>query len=313
MEKQNLGSWFDLLDYEQDYRLSTEYDRDYEYWREQLARRPEPVTLSGKPAARSHSFIRCTDHLTRKVFEELRAFGAAHAASFPQVVAAAFALYLHRLTGALDLILCLPVTGRNEARMRGTVGMVSNVLPLRVVIDLKDSFDDLLRPVSCRMRQCLRHQRNRAGDLQSGQPLSPEELGLYDTIVNIMPFDYDLRFAGYPSHAHNLSLGPVAELAIAVYDRRDGSNPRISFNTPNQANYTAEVLASHQRRFWGMLAQLLMAPGMPLHRLEILGPEERHMLLKELNDTARPLPEATLPQLFEAQVERDPASDRPGF
>ena len=110
---------------------------------------------------------------------------------------------------------------------------------------------------------------------------------------------------GNPSHAHNLSLGPVAELAIAVYDRRDGSNPRIDFDA-NQANYTAEVLASHQRRFLGMLAQLLMAPGMPLHRLEILGPEERHMLLKEFNDTARPLPEATLPQLFEAQVERDP-------
>ena len=45
---------------------------------------------------------------------------------------------------------------------------------------------------------------------------------------------------------------------------------------------------------------------MPLHRLEVLGPEERHTLLKEFNATAHPLPEATLPALFEAQVARTP-------
>ena len=148
------------------------------------------------------------------------------------------------------------------------------------------------------MRQCLRHQRYRA-------ELSSDESGLYGTIINITPFDYDLRFAGYPSHAHNLSLGPVAELAIAVYDRHDGSNPRIDFDA-NQANYTAEVLASHQQRFLGMLAQLLMAPEVSLHRLEILDPRERGLLLDSFNATERPLPEATLPELFEAQVERDP-------
>ena len=144
---------------------------------------------------------------------------AAHGASLAQVVTAASALYLHRLTGACDLILGMPVTSRSGARMRGTVGMVFNVLPLRVVIDLKNSFDDLLQQVSWCMRECLRHQRYRA-------ELGAEELGLYGTIGNIMPFDYDLRFAGYPSNAHNLSLGPVAELAIAVYDRRVGSNPK---------------------------------------------------------------------------------------
>ena len=176
--------------------------------------------------------------------------------------------------------------------------MVSNILPLRVVIHPKDSFDDLLQQVSWRMHQCLRHQRYRA-------ELSSDESGLYGTIINIMPFDYDLRFAGYPSHAHNLSLGPVAELAIAVYDRHDGSNPRIDFDA-NQANYTAEVLASHQVRFLGMLAQLAKSPEVSLHRLEILEPRERELLLDSFNATVRPLPEATLPELFEAQVARDP-------
>ena len=42
-----------LLDEEEDYRPSGGYVHDHEYWREQRVKRPEPVTLSGKPPARS--------------------------------------------------------------------------------------------------------------------------------------------------------------------------------------------------------------------------------------------------------------------
>jgi non-ribosomal peptide synthetase component F len=41
-------------------------------------------------------------------------------------------------------------------------------------------------------------------------------------------------------------------------------------------------------------------------RLEILEPGERQTLLEGFNATSRPVPEATLPALFEAQVARTP-------
>ena len=61
-------------------------------------------------------------------------------------------------------------------------------------------------------------------------------------------------------------------------------------------------------RFVRLLAAAAATPDALLHRLEILEAQERHMLLEEFNDTARPLPEATLPQLFEAQVARTPGA-----
>jgi len=51
-ETEILGSWVDLLDDEQNYERSAQYVRDQEYWREQLANPPEPVTLSGRSLAR---------------------------------------------------------------------------------------------------------------------------------------------------------------------------------------------------------------------------------------------------------------------
>ena len=113
-----------------------------------------------------------------------------------------------------------------------------------------------------------------------------------------------------------VSQGILHTLTISRWDRWLNSRspftsaamaptPRIDFDA-NQANYTAEVLASHQRRFLDMLAQLLMGPEVSLHRLEILNPRERELLLDSFNATAHPLPEATLPELFEVQVARAP-------
>ena len=67
----------------------------------------------------------------------------------------------------------------------------------------------------------------------------------------------------------------------------------------------------------GRLVRLLEAavaqPDRSIGSLDILAPAERHTLLREWNDTARPVPSATLPQLFEAQVARTPDATAVAF
>jgi CO/xanthine dehydrogenase Mo-binding subunit len=65
-----------------------------------------------------------------------------------------------------------------------------------------------------------------------------------------MSFDYDLNFSGCAATTHNLSNGPVDEFAIVVYDRQDGSAPRIDFDA-NPAHYSREEVDAHQQRFMG--------------------------------------------------------------
>src|SRR5262249_26659395 len=64
-----------------------------------------------------------------------------------------------------------------------------------------------------------------------------------------------------------------------------------------------EVLAG---RFVRLLEAAVATPDRPIGRLDILSAAERATLLREWNDTARALPSATLPELFEAQVARTP-------
>ena len=45
------GSWLDLLDEDESYRLSPRLQRDQDYWRGRLVDRPDVTTLSGRPPA----------------------------------------------------------------------------------------------------------------------------------------------------------------------------------------------------------------------------------------------------------------------
>ena len=60
------------------------------------------------------------------------------------------------------------------------------------------------------------------------------------------------------------------------------------------------------RHFVRLLEAAVAAPDEPLHRLGFSTPDERHTLLESFNATAHEVPNATLPELFEAQVARTP-------
>ncbi|MGN8084377.1 AMP-binding protein, partial [Variovorax sp. 22077] len=55
-----------------------------------------------------------------------------------------------------------------------------------------------------------------------------------------------------------------------------------------------------------VLEAIAADPAQPIGRIEILAPEERQQILVGWNDTTHPVPEATLPALFEQQAAHTP-------
>src|SRR6266404_3251908 len=290
-----------LLEEETRYRSSERFARDRQYWLKHFADRPAPLSLVDQRRQNVGGLLRQTIHLSAESVKALRTTAQLSGASLPQIMIAATAAYLYRVTGVEDLVIGLPVAARPKGGLRRVPGMVANAVPLRLAMKPGMSATSLIREVGRKVREAIRHQCYRYEDLRRDLNLLPNNQHLFTTVINIEPFDYDLRFGGHPATTHNLCNGSGDDLAVFVYDRGDGKGLRIDFDA-NPALYSAKDLADHQQRLVRLVDAIVRDPGRPIGGIDILDAAERGRVLVEWNDTARAVPQTTLPALVEAQV-----------
>jgi nonribosomal peptide synthetase DhbF len=220
-------------------------------------------------------------------------------------VIAAAAVLVHKLTGAGDLILGLPVTGRMGEEQRAVPAMTTNTLPVRVTADRGTSVRDLLRQAAARSSSALRHRRYPHEDILRDLRLAGGG-ALFGLVVNVMASDSAIRFRPVPVVARNISNGPISDLEISVYDRSAEAGISMSFDG-NPDLYDEASCAALARRFRRVLTWLATAaPGDAVSRVEVLPEAERCLMLEEWNDTECDFPSATLPELVAAQAGRTP-------
>ncbi len=301
------ASWLDLLDEEDSYRLSARHERDRAYWRAQLADRPDATTLSGRPPASPGGVIESHGSLPLALVAALESIGKAHGTGLAAVVMAVTAAYLFRMTGAKDVILGMPVSGRTNPKLRDVVGLVSNVVPLRLSIDPAASFADLLRQAGRRMRDALRHQRYWASTLRHDLGQGPRQPDMYGTMVNFIPIDDDADFAGRPVRRHSLGHWRVADLLILVLAGNQARDIRVELHG-QQAHYDIDTLTLHRQRLLRLFEAVAAAPDQPVGRLAIVAPGERDTVPREWNLGPAAPPPATLPALFAVQAARTPSA-----
>ncbi|MDQ0809663.1 hypothetical protein QFZ63_001377 [Streptomyces sp. B3I7] len=182
-----------LMDADAEYRASTDFELDRQYWTERLTDLPRAVSLSGRePSGTPHELTRHTLHIPADAAAELRNAARRLGTSLSGLALAANAAYLHRATGQEDIVLGVPVLGRRTA-LRDIPGMTANIIPLRLAVRPKDTVRELVKQVSRGMRDALKHQRYRYEDILRDLKLVGGG-GIYPLLVNIVSFDYDLAF-----------------------------------------------------------------------------------------------------------------------
>ncbi|MFD8478558.1 amino acid adenylation domain-containing protein [Kitasatospora sp. NPDC059673] len=298
-----------LLEADAAYRSSERFARHRAYWTERLAGAPAPVRLSARTAPPVYPFRRRATVLPDAA--GLAAAAGRLGASRTDLLVAAVAAYLHRVTGAEDLVLGLATMSRPGSAALRTPGTTSDILPLRVAVSPGTTVGELVRQVAAELAALRRHQEYRGEYLRRDLGLLDGGRALYGPVVNLIPFSEDLRFAGHPATSHHLTGGAVEDLQINVRPAEDGPGLWLAFDA-NPAAYTDRELTAHQQRFVHLLDQLATAePGLPLGRTSLLLPHE-HEQLPELTP-APPLPaglteaaRGTLAARFEEQAARTP-------
>jgi nonribosomal peptide synthetase DhbF len=297
----SFGSWQLVLDEDAAYRRSEKAQKDREFWLHRFADEPDAVSLVDRSPRPSDHFLRCTTELSSAEAKNLRNAAQQHAAAWSDMVLAAVATYLHRLTGAPEIILGLPMMGRLGSVSLNTPAMVMNIVPLRLAVKPAMSISELVQQVAREIREIRKHQGYRHEELRRDLKRVADNRRLFGPLVNIMPFDISLNFNGFAGSKTNLSAGPVDDLAINVYLKADGSGLQVDMDG-NPELYTEVELQAHHQRFVQLLGKLAAAPTTePIGRIELLAAHESTEELTRWNNTARTVPAKRSTDLFEVQ------------
>ncbi|HEX8027362.1 MAG TPA: amino acid adenylation domain-containing protein, partial [Vicinamibacterales bacterium] len=127
-----------------------ELARQLEFWRAHLEGAPVALDLPvdhPRPSLQSGNGAITRLRLEPGLVDALRGVGRREGATFFMTLLSAWALLLHTCTAQDDLIIGVPVRGRNRPELESLMGFFVNALPLRLSIDADSRFTDLLRTV----------------------------------------------------------------------------------------------------------------------------------------------------------------------
>ncbi|MGW4896842.1 amino acid adenylation domain-containing protein, partial [Kitasatospora sp. NPDC004240] len=308
VEPSPFGSLKDLVDSDAAYRASTDFTADRAHWTERFADRPAPTRLSDSAATDPHRALRLAEERELRRPDALRAAAGRTGVRWSRLVIAAAALYAHRLTGSQDVVLALPVTARRGSGrdLMSVPGTMSNVVPLRLTVRPDMRWRELVGQVAREVESAVAHERYRSEDLLRDLG-APGGIGTaFPLIVNIMAFNSRPSFAGHPASVHHFVSGSTTDLAVWVFDYRDGNPPLLRLHGAPEA-YGDDDLAAHRQRLLALLDAVADCdPDEAVGRIDLLTAEEHREVAALGTGPVTAAPAASLPELFREQVRAAP-------
>jgi amino acid adenylation domain-containing protein len=287
-------------------------DKQVSYWKEKLAGAPSLLELPAdrpRPLVQSFHGARQPVVIPQELTDSLRELGESQNATLFMTLLAAFEVLLFRHTGQDDIVVGVPITGRNNPELANLIGFFINSLPVRTDLSGNPTFRELLGRVREAALGAYEHQ-----DLPFEKLVEvsqPERDTSYSPLFQVM---CHLDNTGAPALAlPGLRLTPLDadtgtskfDLTLDLAESSTELKGWLEYSTELFDDVTIQRLSE---RFQILLKAAVAAPDTRIAALPLLSPVEEHQLIVGLNQTAEVFPHAPcLHQIFEAQVEQTPA------
>ncbi|HZE25195.1 MAG TPA: amino acid adenylation domain-containing protein, partial [Blattabacteriaceae bacterium] len=284
--------------------------RDLQYWKTHLTGIPEQLELPKdrpRQARRTYGADVCSITVPVETLAALKRVSHAYDATLYMTLLSAFALLLQRYSGQDDIVVGSPIANRQDSQLEQVIGFFVNSLIMRVRVNAGQSFQELLGSVRGTALEAYQHQ-----DLpfeRLVEELSPERR------LNAAPI-FQLVFAlqNAPMVAEefrDLQIEAVAadeprvriDLEVHAVEHNGVLDFHWLYSRDLFDRWRMEQMAAHYLR---LLEAVAGNCRQQLADFDLLSSSELSRIIEEWNQTSRDIPEATLTQLFEAQVEKTP-------
>ncbi|MEU4116198.1 amino acid adenylation domain-containing protein [Kitasatospora sp. NPDC028055] len=286
------------------------------HWKQALAELPEELALPydrPRPAAPSHRAGTVEYRLDAELHRRLAELATANRASLFMVLQAAVATLYTRLGAGTDLPLGTPVAGRTDEALDDLVGFFVNTLVLRTDTTGDPGFRELLDRVRRTDLDAFDHQDIPFERLveQLNPTRTPARHPLFQTVLTVSSDPVPVLTLGGVSGALEGAGESQAHFDLNFNFTEQHAEDGTPLGVAAAVEYAADLfdhatVVTLAERLLRILDAAATDPDAPIGTIEILDPAEREQLLTGWNDTAVPIADSTLSELFEARAAATP-------
>ena len=300
----------DYAVWQRDFMQGEELQRQLAYWQEQLADAPPLLELpldKPRPAVETHTGATVALLLEKTLADQLGTLSKSMGCTPFVLVLTAFNVLLHRYSGADDLVVGTPISGRQHSELEGVVGFFLNTLAIRIDASGNPCFNAMLERTRQATLDAFAHQDLPFEKLvEELQPLrNRSHAPVFQVLFVMNPLSGNLAKFG------NLNVGTVDydftgakfDLQLTVTETPDGLATSILYNTDL---FTAASLNRMLRHFRTLLQAITADPQLRINQLAMLQADEQRRILRDFNTSEARFPVTSVIELIEAQIARTP-------
>jgi amino acid adenylation domain-containing protein len=300
-------AWHEVVEREVQYRSSTRYEKDKQYWAAQLEKLPEPCLSpfyhqqfpENSTIPSSRTILPISVHKHQQMQKRANELDVPLA----QLYQALIALYFARAYCLPSLVLGSPVHNRTDKRDKSTLGAFISVIPIVLDIDIDSTLSQFCAQINAKMRKNFKHQRYPVGDMRRDLLQGAQLRELYEIGYNYLKLNSNLDIDGQDANlvylSHNYEQTPIM---FTVWEYGEGLGVELQIDH-NLAFFNAQDIEAMLPRIELLIAQVLDGKLDKLSEYSVIPQIEQEKILKLGEGESLPYDKnALVHQLFSRQA-----------
>ncbi|NQY06558.1 MAG: amino acid adenylation domain-containing protein, partial [Flavobacteriaceae bacterium] len=276
----------------------------------QKAKRPKLITGNGKLLIKT---------IDADLSDKIRNYSVANGSTLFITMMTAFKLTLSRFSNEKDICVGTAVANRRLTSIENILGMVINTITLRTQLEDSDTFVDALEKVKETCFEAYTYEDTPFGKVV--EHVSPKRS------LGLMPlFQYIFSFMNTPSRnlflpdmdleildSHNLSAKfDINVVVVTPYEQamlegiQETDRTIIVEWEYNSDIYSEDVMWQMLDAYFEILEAMVTTPKVSYKQIPCMSQEQEKELLIDFNNTAEPIRNKTIIDLFKVQITKNP-------